>query len=474
MALIQAAAPLQTTVKRREPWVTPRQLEIHSATYFDRSALKAIQVTGGIRAGKSLMTADFAFSWHLWADLIWIQGPDYEQARHEMRYIFDLLDAIGNIESASMPNAPAPWVIKTKTGCEFATKSSSDPEKLAGRAPDIVCMVEAGQQPNEAMQRAIERLIQKDGILFMNGTLEESQPWYAELYQRWQAENDERGRSFNLPTVSNIFDFPLGERDPKYLRAVASLPNDVVKARFWGIPLKPAGLVHPEYSALVHSNLDKWPVSYQDLLDRIKSNSLPITLWIDPGFSGGYSVLWACIVGNDAYVLDEKFDQGKDSQDMVMSCSTHPLWKYVNYAVMDIAGRQKNANSKVSAKEWWTKEGRVTVKDQTVGISDGIVRVRSFLKVDPLSSLPHLFIHPQCKNFVWELASGYRYPLDSESRAINSERPIDRNNHASKACAYGLVEAFGFANGRAAYGAVKRSIPFWRRGIASIGDTDES
>lgn len=418
------------------------------------------------------MTADFAFSWHLWADLIWVQGPDYEQARHEMRYLFDMLDAIGNIESASMPNSPAAWVIKTKTGCEIATKSSSDPEKLAGRAPDIVCMVEAGQQPAEAMQRAIERLIQKDGILFMNGTLEESQPWYGELYQRWQAENDERGRSFNLPTVSNIFDFPLGERDPKYLRAVASLPDDIVKARFWGIPLKPAGLVHPEYSALVHSNLDKWPTSYDELLDRVRRGTLPVTLWVDPGLTGGFSILWAVVVDRDAYVIDETFARGLDAQDMLQIVSTKPLWKHVNYAVMDIAGRQKNANSKVSVKEWFTKEGGLTVKDQSVGIPDGIVRTRSFLKVDPLSGLPHLFIHPQCDNFVWELASGYRYPLSSDTKEVTSERPIDKNNHAAKACAYGLVDAFGFANGRSAYGAVKRNLPFWRRGIASIGETD--
>lgn len=391
-----------------------------------------------------------------------------------MRYLFDMLDAIGNVESASMPNAPATWIIKTKTGCEFATKSASDPEKLAGRAPDIVCMVEAGQQPAEAMQRAIERLIQKDGILFMNGTLEESQPWYGELYQRWQSDNDERGRSFNLPTTSNIFEFPLGEDDPKYLRATRSLPDDVVKARFWGIPLKPSGLVHPEYNSLIHSNLSKWPVSYDELLRRIRDNQLPVTLWIDPGLAGGFSVLWVAILGNDVYVLDETFHKGLDAQDILGICMVHPLWKHVNFGVMDIAGRQKNANSKISAKAWFVNEGHISIKDQTVGIPDGIVRVRSFLKVDPTTNLPHLFIHPKCDNFIWELSSGYRYPLNSDTREVIGEKPVDRNNHACKACAYGLVEAFGFANGRAVYGATKRPIPFWRRGIASIEPSNQS
>lgn len=450
----------------QEAPLTPRQTEAFFLDYFDGSELLALLLTGGIRSGKSDYAAKEGYSWHPWVknDLIWYQGPDYEQTRQEMRYIFNMLDRVGLVADASMPNAPGPWMIKSKLGCEFATKSSTDPEKLAGRAPGLVVMTEAGQQPFEAYQRAIERLAETGGKLLMTGTLEQSQPWYAEYFTKFQSKNEECGRSLNMPTSSNVFVFPGGEDDPKLLRMRASLPDDVYQARFLGIPKKPAGIVHPEYLVTLHGNIAAWPVPYLDVLAAVRDGRAPLALAIDPANHCYAAEFYARLeVEGEPYFfgLDEIYEKGKTSDDIIEIAQNKSLWKYVDHLVLDIAAKQHHGNKSVS--DVWRAKVGLTQHQKKLGIIDGINRCRSLMRVDPLTGKPRFWSNSNKQpGLNKELTEGYRWLVDSDGNPVG-KTPIDRNNDACKATAYYLFDEMGHAIKRSDLGPGGRDIPRWRR-----------
>ena len=80
---------------------------------------------------------------------------------------------------------------------------------------------------------------------------------------------------------------------------------------------------------------------------------------------------------------------------------------------------------------------------QPVPIVDGIHRHHTFLS-DPLTGVPRLVHSPKCRGAIKEYGL-YKYPNDSPGRAERA-LPIDKNNHAMKAYAYGLVANFGFVD----------------------------
>lgn len=459
---------LQLTLKElgQDQPLTPRQTEAFFLRFFDDTDLDALLLTGGIRSGKSDYTAKEAFSWHPWAanDLIWLLGPDYEQTRQEMRYIFRLLDAVGLVGDASMPNAPGPWVIKSKLGCEFATKSVTNPEAIAGRAPGLVAMVEAGQQPFEAYQRAIERLAETGGKLLMTGTLESSQPWYAEYYAKWQSRNEEKGRSMNMPTSSNVFVFPGGESDPKLIRMRASLPDDIYQARFLGIPKKPAGIVHPEYQVTLHGNIAAWPVPYLDVLQQVRDGRAPLSLAIDPANHTYAAEFYARLeIEGEPYFfgLDEIHEHGKISDEIIEIAQNKSLWKYVDHLVLDIAAKQHHGNKSVS--DVWRERTGLAQRKKKLGITDGITRCRSLMRVDPLTGKPRYWNHSgKQPGLVKELTEGYRWLVDSEGNPVG-KTPMDKHNDACKATAYYLFDEMGHAVKRSDLGPGARFVPSWRK-----------
>ena len=74
--------------------------------------------------------------------------------------------------------------------------------------------------------------------------------------------------------------------------------------------------------------------------------------------------------------------------------------------------------------------------DLRLGVDEGIQRHRTFLR-DSITGLPNLYHDPRCTNTIRE------YGL--YKRNADTGKIIDRDNHAMKAIAYGLVYNFGIA-----------------------------
>ena len=86
-------------------------------------------------------------------------------------------------------------------------------------------------------------------------------------------------------------------------------------------------------------------------------------------------------------------------------------------------------------------------------INSGTERLKSFLKVDPLTGLPRIVFSPHNKGVLSELGAGpnpfdgqtrpYKWKVDKDGH-IYGDTPEDKNNHGLKAIIYGLVDRYGY------------------------------
>ncbi len=398
-------------------------------------------VAGGERAGKSYYSALELLCWLMVTGeggLFWIVGPDYQLARPEFLHLVEAAGRCGLVVpwSVSMP-AQGACKLTTRLGTVVETRTSAEAVKLAGFAPDGLLMVEAAQQGYDVYLQCRGRMAEKRGPMLLSGTFEGSLGWYAELWARWQGANTDGGKSFSLPTWSNLAVYPGGRNDPEIRALEATYPPDKFQERFGAVPCPPATLVFKEFRHLDHVRAIRFGEERGDGTIWLPP-MLPIQLWIDPGWAGAYAVLAVAIHGGCVYVFDEVYAQGRTAQDIIAEIRQRDWWPRVRGGVIDIAGTQHQGME--SHVEIWRAAG-VPLRAQPVPIPDGILRHRTFLR-DPASGRPRLYHDPRCKGTIREYGL-YKYREVVEGRAL-SEAPIDADNHAMKAIAYGLVANFGF------------------------------
>jgi hypothetical protein len=387
-------------------------------------------VAGGEQAGKSLSGGmQLLRACAVPSALYWIVGPDYEQARAEFDYVLSGLSAAGVVRRLSHP-ATDSCSLTTAWGAQIVTKSALKPNKLGMRAPNGILMVEAAQHLYDSFLRLRGRIGPNLGWLWISGTFENSADWYADMYARWQGENSDEGKSFSVPTWSNLAKYPGGRNDPEIKRLEATYPPERFMERFGGVPCKPATLVFREFDHTIH--VVSCPV---DLTQ-------PITLAIDPGYMPGFYAVLACqFVGRDINVCDEVYVQNMTHAQVIGECQRRPWWKAVKDGVIDVAGRAHPANE--SAVEVWRGLTGLSLRSQLVPIEAGIDRYHTILR-DPATGKPRIWFDPRCKATIAEHGK-YKRPEDAEGRAIHT-MPIDRDNHSLKCLAYLAVDRFGFVD----------------------------
>lgn len=402
---------------------------------------------GGERAGKSRLAALLLA---LSVDIrvrgeYWVVGPDYLQARPEFTYIYEafLSRQLVDPQTVSMPvNIAQPWSFTTTTGQKFSTKSSSDITKLASFSVAGIIMAEAAQHVAEVWLKLMGRVSETGGCLILSGTLERGLPWYADLYMRWQGPNELLARSFSLPSWSNTAIYPGGREDKAIKELEAEYPADLFMERFGAEPRKRIGLVLPDFDMKLHVK----PLT--------RDIHVPVELWMDPG-QHCYPVLFVQSIGLYTHVLDCIYSRGKIVQDIIPLVMGHPLFQYVDIAnggVIDVAGKQHHANK--SQVELWQELAGVSLRSKYVKLDDSIQTLRFRLTSQNVHHEPLLYFNSHLKNtkspdgtlamdvlaepelWKWPDRSGDR------NKAVN---PVDLNNDAMKAIAYGLVDRYGFS-----------------------------
>ena len=434
------------------------QAEIHEDTH------RIKQITGGVRAGKSKATAmDCPEDLLVENGLMWIVGPDYEQGKAEFGYIHDALDRLGFIDGKpSMPERGSQQ-LTTTWGYKVQTKSGADLQALASYPLDKILIVEANQQSSGIRIKAAERTVETNGKIILSGTLENSQPWYADCWKRWQGDNPEGARSFSLPTWSNTAVFPGGRYDPKIVEMEA-LINDpaVFLERCAAIPTKPSQLVFGEYEARRHAKplefnpklpveLGIDPAKHTYAIEVIQYETLPVYKWFEkwevepPKLAASVLQQERTIVS----VVDEIYKHNIIAQDIIPLLKAKPYYPYIKKGIIDNAGKQQQGNK--SQIQIWHEETGLMLRGNYVKIDQHIAVLKLRLRNDLALGRPLIQFNYRMDSSKTEQgkANGilaefglYKWPAFSESHNERSV-PIDNNNDACKAISYWLYAQFG-------------------------------
>ena len=405
-------------------------------------------VAGGEQGGKSMLASKFLLS-HVFdtesgePGLYWLVGSDYAQTEREFVYLSEDFEELGVLKSSTKRVDPGQIVLHD--GTRIVTKSAKDPRKLAREAPDGIIGCEASQLDILTFERMRGRTAPKKGWLFMAGTFEGSLGWYPATWSQWQSGHDDR-KSWSLPTWTNLALYPEGREDPEILKLENESSDEYFMERIAGVPVPPRGLVFNEIRADMH---------VRDI-EYIRDE--PVHLWVDPGYAGAYAVEAVQIVNDRPQVFDEVYEQGLITTDIISVVQSRPWSRDVQFGVIDVAGYQHQAQA-APAETWLSNPSDggmgLYMASNRVRIPEGIERLKSFLKVNPLSGEPGIIFSPKCKGLLSELGvapnphdgqtKAYSWRTDREGNIVGNT-PEDRYNHAVKALSYGLVQHFGYVS----------------------------
>ena len=172
---------------------------------------------------------------------------------------------------------------------------------------------------------------------------------------------------------------------------------------------------------------------------------------MDPGYAGAYAVEAVQVIGEQLRVIDEVYEQGLVTDDIIDVVRSREWWPDVRFGVIDIAGTQHQAMA-APAEVWLDKAG-LYLSSQKIRINEGTERLKGWLKVDPKTHAPRIVFNPKCHGIMSEFGmapnpfdgqtKAYRWKTDREGNIVG-DIPEDKYNHGVKAVVYGLIDRFGY------------------------------
>jgi hypothetical protein len=427
-----------------------------------------VEVAGGEGGGKTRLTSQEMFGRSVAPALYWLGGKQYENTHIEFSNLVKLFIAVGAIEEGELKmrvSDPKKEAWELRPGGQFQglvirTRSIEDVSKIASWSLNGGVMCEAALCSEEAFRKMAGRVRRgRNGWLWLVGTFEKQEgPWYANLYNQWQVKGA-MGRSYSLPTESNIVSYPGGAENPEIIAMREENTEERFLERYMGIPVPPSTLVFKQFKSDVHMGDFGFIKYFNDKDSDGKSVKWPVELAIDPGYAN-YAIL-AIQRDKDAYgepiirVIGEIFGHNAVTEQMIEECQRKPWWPNLqlgNPGVIDIAAKQHHGDR--SVMQVW-RENNIQLRARRVALEDGIYRLSTFLEdygrktmktKDGIRMYPNpqdwarVLIDASCVNLQKEFAN-YQYREDEPSeRRI----PIDAFNHGLKALSYYLIDRFGY------------------------------
>ena len=398
-------------------------------------------VAGGEQAGKSMVASKYLLGRFMETEepgLYWLVAADYERTRAEFEYLVQDFATLGILKQAS--KRVDPGYIVLADGTRIETKSAKDPRTLAMRAPNGILGCEASQLDMETFFRLRGRCAPKRGWMFLAGTFEGSLGWYPQMYTAWAAGADPEAKAYSLPSWTNKYLYPGGREDPEIQRLKEVASDDFYMERIEGKPSPPKGLVFTEFRPDAH------------VVDVEYVPDVPVHLWMDPGYAGGYAVEVVQVQGEQIQVIDEIYEVGLVTDEIIDIAKSRPWWPDVKFGVIDIAGNQHQAMA--APAEVWLEQAGLYLSSQKVKINEGTERLKGWLKIDPRTHAPRIVFSPKCIGIMSEFGMApnpfdgqtraYRWKTDREGNIVG-DTPEDKYNHGIKAIIYGLIDRFGYS-----------------------------
>jgi len=445
---------------QRLPWT--RRLQFYQALNYhpvSQTALRAHQseahrllIAGGEDGGKSYWLAH-EFGPNVLSPpppgrvrLFTLAGPTYAEPRIEFDYLERLLDEIGVLEKAETPKEGQWRLHLAGTGNIVETRSLEDVGNIRAYKPDGIGICEAGKCQKMAIDRLVGRASAYDAFMVLSGTFEQSEQWYHDWYRLGQVpDNGIRLESFSLPTWENTANYPGGRNDPKIKEMEDFLyAPDYFLERCAAVPVPPSGLIL--------KGLD--PTRHIDPKLTYDPNRGPVFLWVDPGYGGAYAVEVFQFEGQRVFGIDEVYEPGLTTEEMIGLCKKRPWWSVVaRKGVIDFAGKQHQASESV-IEQWWRLE-RIKLeppcpkgmdRPRPVKVYEAIERIQTSLHRD------QIVLSPRMRGALKEANIGegpvpgmtpWKFKTGLEGTVIDRNSTMGFN-HAWMAIAYGLLDHFGF------------------------------
>jgi len=429
-----------------------------------RCRKRFVLVVGGGQAGKS-RSAAASHVIHVYEDrhrnpgatlLYWLVAADYERVRAEWNYIIENFRRLGYAVDDSKRVDPGRIVIHLnakdakddkKPFMIVETKSGKDPRTLAMFSPHGIIVCEASQIDLDTYFKCLERVTASGGWLHMSGTYEYgSAGWYPGMAASWKHGTEEQ-QSFVLPSPTNKHVYPGGVNDPKIQLLKRESSDAFFLERIMGEVAAPKGAVFAdEFRAHIH------------IRDLIYDPELPLYIWTDPGYNHPYAVEIAQMAPNGQIQMkDEVFERGKTTDDIIAICMSRPWWKNPHKTLVIDPNYAEQHQGTHSVAEIWLAKTQLATMGVKVGIDEGTERLKTFLKVNPLTGEPGIVFDPRCKGVLSELGAYpspfyetprweiYSHKTDREGNVIPGD-PDDKYNDGIKATIYGIVQHFGLVH----------------------------
>lgn len=397
-------------------------------------------VSNGRRYGKTILGAKevepcgFVQSRHITGgpQIGWIVGPQYTDAEKEFKIVYDQFRKLGidkdaikwqnNADSGSLH-------IKTSWGFELIGKSAKHPETLVGEGLDFVLMVEAGRHKRKTWGQYIRpTLSDKRGWALFSG-VPEGRSEHSLLYSLWGRGQDPAfptWSSYRMPSWANTITFPGGRQDPEILEAEADLTEDEFNRQYAAMFVDKVGAVMQEWDDETH-------------LRSLKYNpDWPLYMAVDYGFTNPFVVLWIQVdPWENVYVIGERRWTQMDTPEVALDLlTTQPnLVRACKMIYPDPA----------EPDDTYTLSNKLRIP--AIGNTGGELRIRLSLirrhmKIPAeLQHLPdghpdknpRMVFDRSCKQLVWEMREGYRWPEHRSEVHSQSEHPLDKDNHGPEA-----------------------------------------
>lgn len=377
-----------------------------SALKAHMSDARAVGVSGGAGAGKSLFQGMDGVTVIPYAKLIWIVGAKYRHCRPEFEYLTEAAESVGlmlpaNIHLPTDKDKPCSAYSIEHEGnrCTVETVTLHDYQKQAAtKRPDLMIVCEPGLIDDLAdMEPTLwGRLGERRGRLLAAGTSEESSEDWFQILQEWGNEgNVMGGQTFLLPTWENLKRYPQGRDDPEFVTFEKRFGNEMLMMRYGGVPAPPKGLVLKGY----------WS---EDLFGEVEFDpSLPMEIFIDPNYMDparyviGF-VQWDDLTG-DINVIDEIAAEGCTHPEMIARFKEHELSKFVFSGCIDPHAGDHHPLGSESPLEYWgevlpdlrNNNGRQIPVRQTVQSLKTVMTPRA-------NGKPRLRISNRCERGKWE------------------------------------------------------------------------
>jgi hypothetical protein len=401
---------------------------------------------GGERAGKSFTAAQYGIG-RYGADLItnpgpheryvyWLMGEDYAQCRGELEYLQNFLVELDDLDirASSRPRRDQ-WILSTRHNAQFESHTAADPKKLGVVAPRGIIGCEAGLWNQETYLRFVGRLAEKRGWGICTGSFESSYSHYAGVWYGAQARPSGEEAAFSLPSWSNPAIYPLGEQDPQILFLKEKFPFHRFMERFGGVPSKPTGTVFHLFDPLRH------------IKDIEYDRSLPVQLWVDPGYVHPYAILVVQLPPDGSVrVIDERYLFRHTHKQAIGEVMRQAWWPNVTRIVIDVASKRETTDGPAGERTWELDTGKPVYSAYHL-VKDSIARVTDFLSVD------RILVSPRCRGLIAEMGGGpahpdfpgmtpWKYEVGADG-GINVDKPTSKWDDACKALAYGILNVFG-------------------------------